>query len=234
MRAVLIRGFSPKEDSVELIGDDAHHLVKVVRVKIGEDVLILNGKGESFKSRVSSLTKKSAKLQIESSMAHNRKCLVDLALCPPKKDALADIVKYSVELGIKSIIPVKSNFSQGTLKNDERTARLVESAMIQSNNPFLLEICDEMEFSNLDNLFESYDYVFYFSSISSNSFSPCKGLLPESKILVVIGPEGGLSKEEELQLTSQEKVEVFQFNSWILRSQTAVATALGFIFNLMR
>ncbi|MDD0854648.1 RsmE family RNA methyltransferase [Halobacteriovorax sp. GB3] len=232
MRAVFLNEFKSGDDIAEITGDSAHHLVKVVRIKPEEKILVLNGLGDHFECDVQSVSKKSVTVQILAQKKLEKKHNIDLALCPPKKDATADILKYSVELAINKVFPIESQYSQLKIENNERTFRLIESAMIQSNNPYLLEIEESRNFENLDELFKDYDFIYYFSSHSN--IKQCEKLENKHSILIIIGPEAGLSYEEEEFLLTHKKVNVVHFDSWILRSQTAVCSAVGYVFGLMQ
>lgn len=232
MRAVFLNEFKGGDEIAEITGDSAHHLVKVVRIKPEEKILILNGLGDHFECDVQTVSKKSVTVQILVQKRLEKKHNIDLALCPPKKDATADILKYSVELAINKVFPIESQYSQLKIENNERTFRLIESAMIQSNNPYLLEIEEGRNFETLDELFKDYDFIYYFSSHSN--IKQCEKLENKHKILIIIGPEAGLSYEEEEFLLTHKKVNVVHFDSWILRSQTAVCSAVGYVFGLMQ
>ncbi|WP_034730239.1 RsmE family RNA methyltransferase [Bacteriovorax sp. BSW11_IV] len=232
MRAVYLKDISFSEPSLVVTEDKAFHLIKVVRIKIGEQILVLNGLGQRATCKVVDCDKKTVSLIVEQVNDAKRKAHIDLLLAPPKKDASSDIVKYACEIGVGKIIPLKSAYSQNGLESGDRLERLIESGLIQSNNPFALSVEKEVTFENLEHLFSQYDHVFYFSSVSDKNEG--KAILESDKILLIIGPEGGFSPEEESLLITSKNIKTKQFPTWILRSQTAVCVSAGYVFGLMQ
>lgn len=232
MRAVYLKNLDITDSTIVISDDKAFHLLKVVRVKVGERILVLNGTGVKAYATIISCDKKNVTISIDKKEAIAEKMHLDLLLAAPKKDACADIIKYSCEIGINTIIPLKSEYSQNGLESGERLERLIEAGVIQSNNPYGLRVEDEINFSEIDNVLKSYDHVFYFSSVSNVE---AKQTLKQSeRVLLIIGPEGGFSPEEESLLINHPQVKTKQFPSWILRSQTAVCVSSGYIFGLLQ
>ena len=94
------------QDSYQLRGDAAHHLVNVVRIEMGEEILLLNGSGLRVKTQVSSLSKKEVMLTKLEHSEDSRHFVMDLALGIPKKEALELSLKQAVELGFRKIFLV--------------------------------------------------------------------------------------------------------------------------------
>lgn len=232
MRAVYLKNLDISDNEIVLTDDKAFHLLKVVRVKVGEKLLVLNGLGIKAYSTIIACDKKSVTIVVNERQTECRRSFIDLLLASPKKDACADIVKYACEIGINSIIPLKSEFSQNGLESGDRLERLIEAGVIQSNNPFGLKVQEEVDFNEIDKVLDSYDHCFYFSSVSSAEVSAF--IKSSERILLIIGPEGGFSSEEESFLTTHTSVKTKQFPSWILRSQTAVCVSSGYVFGLMQ
>jgi 16S rRNA (uracil1498-N3)-methyltransferase len=200
-----------------------HHLVNVVRIKIGEQVLFLNGLGTTVICEVISVSKKSISFKKIETNENVRCNNLILALCQTKKDALDEIIKSSVELGFKKIYLLESDFSQRYPLNRPRIDKLIVSAMEQSNNPFFLEVVEEPSFSVF--VEENKDSLIYFSA--------SKSLKAEfdnvsNKMIMLIGPEGGLSGNEEA-LLKEYNVPFCHFDTKILRSKTAIACAAGYL-----
>lgn len=225
MRAVLINDLNISDDAqiINVDGDNAHHLIKVVRIKNGEEVLLLNGNGLRAKSTVLSVEKKSLTLKIKSFETLKPNLLIDLAIGLPKKDAFEDILKSAVELGIQNIFPLKTKFSQIKELNLDRAQKIFENAMIQSNNPFT---CKLQPIQTLSDLPTHYDETIYFSNREDN-FKKV-GPVGPIKFLFFIGPEGGFSQEEEDLIKHRFKnLKIITLPTYILRSPTAVSVGVG-------
>lgn len=233
MRAVLLKHITnlTQEEVILIEGDSAKHLVKVVRVKKGERILILNGAGLRAEAFVTSLDKKSLTISIELVDQLEQVEIIDLAICTPKKDAIEDIVRDCVELGINNLFPIESSFSQSVLIKNERLERIIESGMIQANNPYFLNLLPMGKFQSLEDLSKKYQQVIYCSSkkIESSQIDKLNG-----KTLIIIGPEAGLSSEEELLIEKLDNSYAIHFPSYILRAPTAVSVASGFVFSKLQ
>lgn len=226
MRAILIKDAQFSIDqSIEIEGNSFQHL-KVIRVKVDDAILLLNGNGETAKSRLVSMTKKSAVFKVENiekSIKHHQ---LKIYLAPPKKDACEEIIKHCVELGISELVQVKSKYSQFEIVENERVHNIIESAMVQSNHAFYLKINPIISFENF--LRELKTPVICFSSIpNQTSHSKLKEISG-----FLIGPEGGFSPEEEELLRSSPMVQMVHLNLPIMRSPTATCAAMGYLTSL--
>ena len=158
--------------------------------------------------------------------------MVDLAFCIPKKSACDEILKIATELGINQIYPVQSDFSSRYPFNNERVEKLIESALIQSNNPFFPKFNEIISFNEFESLFEGYDRVFVFSSKDKVQTSR-KKIGSFKKGLVIIGPEGGFSPSEERFLEGGSKNIKIHLSTPILRAPHALSVAVGFLMGCL-
>lgn len=227
MRAI----FHPFEEisgSILIHDEQAKHL-QVVRIKSGEEVLVLNGNGLKAFTKVGVITKNSVELLVSKVEAENRKNSIHLAIAVPKKDAFEDILKISVEMGVKSIQPLTSEFSQYEFVPGDRFSRILESALIQSNNAFLPEVLPQIALESFltGNKHELY---FFDSRPSPNKLSA--GTTKEK--VVLIGPEGGFSEKEVSLILAFPDVFSIHLPTPIQRAPTAVASSIGYLLGVAR
>lgn len=207
-----------------ITGDNAHHL-NVVRLKKNEEILILNGKGKKLYGEILTISKNLVSIQVkkseqDSDLNHN----ISLIISVPKKEAFEDILKISVELGIRNIHPVKTSFSQYEYEPSERIQKILESALIQSNNLFIPTIHPQVSLKGLL-AFKKEQIVFFNSQVALKK----KSLNLDENLSILIGPEGGFSLEEiEEILTYPNLIEV-KLPTPILRAPTAVASSVGYL-----
>lgn len=222
MRAI----FHPFENvtgAVLVTDEQAKHL-QVVRIKSGESVLVLNGKGMKASATVGAITKNSVELLINSIETETPGHQIRLAVATPKKDAFEDILKMAVELGVKSIQPLTSEFSQYDYAPGERFSRILESALIQSNNAFLPEIFPQIKLEQF--LSSNKTPLFFFNSRPSASKFSEKPLAEKT---ILIGPEGGFSERECALILERPEVYTIHLPTPILRAPTAVASSIGYL-----
>lgn len=208
---------------INIEGERAHHL-QVARLKAGEDLLVLNGKGQRFFSKIISMRKKEAVLKILKIEHDKPGHQIQLAVALPKKEAFEDILKIAVELGVGKIFPLYSEFSQYEYVPNDRVGRLLESALVQSNNVYLPKIANQVKL--LDYMDQTTDHLVYFSA-SPLSFKENTGINPN--LTMLIGPEAGFSAREVEKICDMKNVKIIHLPTPILRAPTAVATSLGFL-----
>lgn len=226
MRAVYDEELFVQKKDYVLTKEKSHHLINVVRVKAGEQIIALNGKGQISTLVVKEIQKKEVIVKCENIQIIGQTGLeIDVMVCKVKKDAMDLVFKSAVELGIKKIIVVDSDFSQRYELNRQRVDKLINSALEQSNNPFKLQIVED----SLKNFkLESYDSVISFSSKPNDKNESLALEKQNKKILIIIGPEGGFSDEEELSLEKTCTHKIF-LDTPIMRTQTALGCAVGYI-----
>jgi 16S rRNA (uracil1498-N3)-methyltransferase len=219
MKALFRKGlvFS-KGDRIEILPSDFHHLIRVLRAEDGEKVLLCNGKGIIGDCKLA-VCKKSAELVVENIKKFSRKHSRGLILGIPKKDALEQSIKMAVELNLKNVTLLKTEFSQRC--NLKKIDSYIKQGVEQSNSAFVPEIklCDDI--SSL----EGPERVYFLNSKPESS--PIN-LNPDENITLLIGPEGGFSKKELDYLCQDKRFVSIHFPEVaILRTPTAIAYGFG-------
>lgn len=221
-------------DLVVITDDNAHHLINVVRIKVGEDLVLLNGQGAIFSAVATQVRKREVEVTINECTSVSREHNVELAIGITKRDAFDSILKMSVELGFVAFHPLITTYSQQQFCKKDRDNRLIISAMNQSNNPYALEIADTQKLSCFP--FENYKSIYYFCSnqFAKQSVNTKIKYLPGEKSLILIGPEGGLSQDEEAALLQLQNLFLIHLPLPIMRAPTAVACSIGYLLGLNR
>ena len=211
-------------DNLVLSGDNAHHL-NVVRVKVNEVILLMNGKGAILHGEILSISKNQVEIKIQQTENFEATHELSLAIANPKKDAFEDILKAAVELGIQHIYPLTSKFSQYDYVPSERIQRVLESALIQSNNPYFPIIHVQQTLSNFLNNHQNTLVFFNSQKISSK----IKNEIQVKAKTILIGPEGGFSSDEVINILKFSNVLEIHLATPIMRASTAVATSVGYL-----
>lgn len=224
MRATWIADLVIQPD-YSITGESHHHLAHVVRLEVGEELLLLNGQGLGVVTIVEAISKKEIRLKYKSSKVSERNLQYDLALGMPKKEALDLCLKEATELGFRKIFLIKSQYSQMKFPEEDRLQKILVSALEQSNSYFLPEIisCD----------WEQLPWGEYGKLLMMDSQSTDRQINdPSNKhkiYLLIVGPEGGFSPEEINLLHGKPQLEILRLPTPILRSATAVAAGAGVI-----
>lgn len=228
MRAIFTQNNLIANTLIVLSEESVHHL-NVVRAKLNEEILVLNGLGEKTIGTLVSISKKAGAIQTSDIHREEVKNHFRLAVACPKKDAFEDILKMAIELGITEIQPLSSEFSQYEYAPSERYERLIESALIQSNNLFKPTIHPQIKLETfLNNL---NDQLFYFSSKPVEENAAKK---PAVNAFILIGPEAGFSEQETAKIAEFSKSISIHLNTAIMRAPTAVAASVGYLLSSLK
>ena len=223
MRAFYLKDLT-QQDVYSLKGDEAHHLINVVRLQVSEELLLLNGQGLMVFTTVEFVSRKELVLKYIRHEERSNSSIIDLALGIPKKEALELSLKQAVELGVGRIFLVRGEYSQIKIPDLERLEALLVSALEQSNSPHLPQLSS----SDWENLpFSDYAQINWMNSqpTASLSLSSTKG-----RQLLMVGPEGGFSPNEVLQISKLENLQTIYLPTPILRTPTAMSAGVGFLF----
>ncbi|MCY4644796.1 MAG: RsmE family RNA methyltransferase [Bacteriovoracales bacterium] len=221
------------EDVITLDADQTHHLSHVIRIKKDKTIFLFDGQGLFGRGIIESITHQSVSIRLQSKEQKNRPHLTDLALGVPKKTDFDLSLKIAVELGVNQLIPLKTDFSQKNFIKKERLEKIFISSLKQSNAYFFPKVFETTVWEKID--LSPYDHIFCFSLKRSdtiqkeNSMNLVKN--PTYRNLIVIGPEGGLSEREEKALAQCPQLFFVNLPSYILKTTTAIPTALGWIFS---
>lgn len=220
MRALYLENIDT--EIFEIDGEKVHHLLNVVRIKENDEILLLNGRGESRLVIVAKVHKKKISLIPITATKTYPKKRREIAIAIPKKEALELCLKQAVELAITKIYLIQSQYSQKNNLTDERVQNILISALEQSNNHWLPEI--EL-LNNIEEFLEKEIKFAYFSSQTNNS----KRLnLTTPDLALLIGPEAGFSSAEETRLIEASSINI-HFEGAIMRTPTALACGIGFL-----
>ncbi len=213
-------------DTVTLEGTEFHHLAHVMRVRIGDTVELVNGRGSLAQGKVTSLSKQSATLEILSS-AQSPLPPPHLFLAVPllRPAKLEFIIEKGTELGADAFFLYSAHHSEkeGLSPNQkERLQHIAISAMKQCGR---LDLPPIHLVSQWEELFEiPATHLFGDTRPTAKPISPKK-----EKVLFITGPEKGFS-EKEVKSLDQKGVGV-RLHKNILRAETAPLVALCLLGN---
>lgn len=123
-----VPGLNATADRIDLPEDEAEHLVRVLRMGVGDQVDVINGRGGLWRAEIVQVGKKSASVRaIEPGVAAPElACSIALVISVLKGDKLDDVVRDAVMMGVTSVCPVvseRSEISLSTLAKSNRIAR---------------------------------------------------------------------------------------------------------------
>ena len=224
MRAIYQADLKSLKNECWLKEDDFHHLKNVLRIKVGDEVLFLDGAGYSRGAIVEIIEKKMLKCSFVSDLTFKKSnSSFSIALALAKRESLESSLKQLVEIGVTEIFLFDCAYSNKIELKQDRLNKLLISALEQSNGQYLPTI-KKISFQQL--LEMNVDKFIYFSSVAS---SGSLSLEPGGSFLLIIGPEGGLSEDEEESIKNLKNSVTINLPTNILRASTASSVCSGYI-----
>jgi len=219
-----------KIDDKELL----HQWVKVFRLKASDRVIVFNGGDSEYEGYFKILSKNEAVLVIDKEIkslrqsASNPHSSASLELhifqSIIKKDNFEFVVEKCTEIGVSGFHPIISERSEKKNLNIERLNKIAKEASEQSGKIKLPEI---FNVENLEKSIESFDGVLFVLDFDGEDFKKSINSSKNTKIGILIGPEGGWT-DKELDFFKQKNIKNVSFGTQILRAETAaiVSSAL--------
>jgi 16S rRNA (uracil1498-N3)-methyltransferase len=215
-------------------GDEAHHAIKVLRMDVGEELLVSDGKGSWVRGEITNRAKSSFEMRIlerGNSQFLTPKISVIQAL--PKHDRAKEAIELLTEAGVDKIIPWTSerSISQWQSDSKDKWRNGAVAASKQSRRFAIPDIGEPFAFHKLPEMMTEGTVLLVLHEAASEKMSEifaAKQVDHLDHIIVVIGPEGGLT-ENELQKFEQAGGKVALLGNPIFRSAHAGVAALSAI-----
>ncbi len=230
----------PDTGIIALPPEEAHHAGSVLRLQVGDSLVLFDGAGREAQARVYSASKKAVEVEIESVAEVNResKRRLTIAIALPKGDRQKWLIEKCVELGVAQILPldVERSVAKAEKQVVQRLERQVIEASKQCRRNTLMKILDPMkwsEFLNLINKNESLSkdclkLIAHPGGISVQDALAKAG--EDGDVLAAIGPEGGFT-DEECASAVYSGFEQLSLGARILRIETAAISLAAQICN---
>jgi 16S rRNA (uracil1498-N3)-methyltransferase len=178
--------------------EESHHAVKVLRLTVGDTIVVLDGKGKSFYATISVADAKGCVLNSLQLVQESkgRGYGLHIAIAPTKNmDRLEWFVEKAAEIGIDEISPIFCRFSERKVLKNERLEKILVSAMKQSIQPFLTKLNEPQSIKDFLKKAEAQQKFIAHCHDGEKQFL-ASAIQPGKKVLIMIGPEGDFSQEE--------------------------------------
>ena len=225
-----IRLFSTKSLSINFLDkldkSQSHYLSKVMRIKENEFFSIFNSSGE-WEAKILNISKNLVRFKITKQLRkkENFKELW-LAFSPIKSNYFNFMIQKATELGVTKFLPVILDRTIIRKINKERLEKIIIEATEQSNRIQIPKIEDPQ---SLNSFLNKYDVDLIFTDINSNNPKLNLKKLSKKPVCILVGPEGDFSESEREEILSYKGVQAIKISDNILRSETAVISAISII-----
>jgi 16S rRNA (uracil1498-N3)-methyltransferase len=221
-------------ESVVLKGDEFKHLSRVLRKRVGDHVFVTDGRGKMYEVIIRAFTRTEAECKIIDTMPRFNEPKVDVTLAvsllrnPARFDM---VVEKGTELGMSAMIPLLCERTVRKQEKHERLQKIAVSALKQSGRSVLPAIFVLTRFETLVRNSVRYDLkLMAHEKTEQSQFlgSLLKHHAAAKSVLIVIGPEGGLTAEE-FSLAEEQGFVPVSLGPRRLRSETAAISALSWV-----
>ena len=221
-----------REDCIEITGQDVNHIRQVLRMRPGEEIYIRSGEdAKEYRCRIERIDEDQVTARILWAEEDNTELpsRITLYQCLPKSDKMEWIIQKAVELGAYRIVPVSSRRSIVKLTGGKAEAKVKrwnavsESAAKQSRRAIIPEVAQVHTFGQAIEDAGGQDIFlipYELASDMEQTRQILAGIRPGQSVGIMIGPEGGLEKEEVDQAKSAGAREI-TLGRRILRTETA-------------
>ncbi|PFP25485.1 16S rRNA (uracil(1498)-N(3))-methyltransferase [Bacillus sp. AFS073361] len=230
--------------------EDRHHIVKVMRMQIGDQIICVDLEGKQAVCALAEITDTSVVADVVQWIDGVSELPISITIASglPKGDKLEWIIQKGTELGAYQFLPFAA--ARSVVKWDEKKAakkvdrwqKIAKEAAEQSHRALLPDVLSAISFKDL--LLKSKDFHYKLVAFEEESrkgetsvfADTLKKINKGETLLIVFGPEGGLTDEEVRQLKDSDFA-VCGLGPRILRTETAplyALSAISYHFELMR
>ena len=204
----------------------SHYLSKVMRVKENEVFSLFNKEGE-WEAKVLGIFKNIVEFKIIKQLRQKETTKeLWLAFSPIKSNYQNFMLQKATELGVTKFLPIIFDRTVVRKINKDRIEKIVIEASEQSNR---INVPTIEEAQDLNGFLKKNSMNLIFTDLNSNIKKIDKSKFTDKPVCIIIGPEGDFSETEREKILSFKGVQPIKINENILRSETAVISAISIV-----
>lgn len=214
-----------------LDSDEAHHAIKVMRLKTGEEIKISDGKGRWVSGHISEVGKKSLKITVTSSGVEMiKKPELVLVQALTKSDRNKEMLELITVAGVDRIIPWQAErcISKWQSNSYDKWSTSIKEASKQSRRVNLPKLEQVMSVRQIVDQISTSDQIIVFHESAIEKFSDLEVSQNVSNVYLIIGPEGGIA-DSEVEIFKTKGGKLVRLGEPVLRSAHAGFAALASI-----
>ncbi len=206
-----------------IYSDSAHYISVVLRLKIGDPVLLFNESGE-WEATLVDISKKNVVLTVGSCVRAFEKCLETwLAFSPLKHDAMGFLIEKATELGVTDLQPLITGRTNTHRLNEQRIHKNLVEAAQQCERFCIPKLHPIQKITNF--LAALPGHVHWFFALEREGAQPF--VQQKGPVGFIVGPEGGWTIEEAHTLKNHPSITPVNLGQRILRAETACLALLS-------
>lgn len=214
------------DTTVSIVGEECHHIMKVMRHSVGDKLYVTNGNGKIFETEITSTAKNEVKAKILKTFEYKNR-LENFTICLPRlrvADRFEFALEKCVELGFTKFVVFESERTVAKGDKSDRWKKIGMAAMKQSLQSYLPTFSYVKKFEQLNEL--EGTKIILDQNAEHKLNDNVKNLNEKEKYNLIFGPEGGLT-DEEIKVISDKAT--YQLTPNRLRAETAIITTASLI-----
>ena len=206
--------------------DQSHYLSKVMRAKENEVFSLFNKEGE-WEAKILGISKNTVEFKIIKQIRQKEITKeLWLAFSPIKSNYQNFMLQKATELGVTKFLPIIFDRTVVRKINKDRLEKIVIEASEQSNR---INVPTIEGAQDLNGFLKKNSMDLIFTDLNSNIKKIDKSKFTDKPVCIIIGPEGDFSETEREKILSFKGVQPIKINENILRSETAVISAISIV-----
>jgi len=225
----------PKEgEAVEIVGDEAGHILRSRRLARGDSIGVTDGQGTLAMARITNTSPGRKKLWMEIQQFASiipRTISITLASALPKRERQSTMLDMATQMGMNDFIPLRCEHSAATVnpKIKERWEKIIKQSGKQCRQVHFPKIRDELTLTEVLSSRTEASVLVYADYDGAAGSDLIRQIHHEIKqVIAIIGPEGGFS-EKEMNLLREKGALALKLGHQILRTETAAVALLSAI-----
>ena len=221
--------------NVVLTGSEHNHLRNVLRMQVGDEVILNASDGFDYYAKITNIAKNSTDLTILNSTKNvaDPRVKVTLFQAITKGDNMSLIVQKCTELGVSEFVPFESKFITAKDKEGktDKLQLIANQSTKQCRRSVPMHICPTLKFNQMVQALSNYDVVIFANECEKSKPLP-SNLSSYHNVAIIVGSEGGFDKDEIDKIVSAGGLSITLGNR-ILRAETAaIALTSVVMYNL--
>ncbi|MGI6759117.1 MAG: 16S rRNA (uracil(1498)-N(3))-methyltransferase [Bacilli bacterium] len=246
MQRYFVKNKSIFNNKITINDGDCYHMYRVMRMVPGDTVLACDEDQNTYLCQIDTISDREVVLTILETVKQNSEMKIKVTIAQGliRREKQEEVVQKITQLGAYAYLPVEMDYSIVKVKADktqrkiERMEKIAKEAAEQSHRSAILKVLEPVSFKEFVDLSDQYDLCLYaYEEVAKSGESALKRILTDfkgTKILILFGPEGGISNTEA-QILSERGFYPVELGPRILRTETAplyFLSAISYEFEL--
>lgn len=235
MRRLFYKGLL--QDTIEITGADAHHLMHVMRARPGQEIIVVDDENQVARMEMTAFCETAVTLTLRERLAADTESPIQLVLaqCLLKADKMDLVVQKAVELGAVGVVPVRSQNcvvrydAKKAAGRRDRWQKIADEAAKQCGRTALLSVepvTDIEDFLQQEAANADTELIFFYENEQDQTVKDYLSQVTAKRIVLLVGPEGGFSLDEA-EAVAEAGGHSVTLGPRILRAETAALAALA-------